>query len=90
MTMRTANRHLTPCEALRQINDLCQSDSDKDKKIRYLAAKFEKLAKKLGREVNNRPGKKISDDWWEEIEIDFDNIVAWRISNIYKQEGSKK
>ena len=87
--MRTASRFLTPCEALRQINDLCQSNSKKDKEIRYLLAKFEKMAKKLAREVNKRPGEKINDSWWEKIEIDFDNIVSWRISETYKQGNEK-
>jgi len=90
MTMRTASTFMTPCEVARQINDLCQSDSKKDKIIRLMAARFEKMAKKLAREVNNRPGMKINDKWWDEETLNFDKLAEWRISDDYKQEGSKK
>lgn len=36
MSIRTASPCITVCETFRLINDLCQSDSDKDNKIREL------------------------------------------------------
>jgi len=86
MSMRSSNRFMTPCEALRQINDLCQSDSDKDKQIRKLLSSFEKMAKMLSREINSREGKKIRDDWWEISKLDWSGLARWRISDIYKSE----
>jgi len=84
MAMQTASQYMTPCEVLRQINDLCQGNDEKDKKIRELVAKFEIMAKRLAHEVNNRPGSKISDSWWEKTNIDWKNIFKFRISDLYK------
>jgi len=84
MTMKTASKFMTPCEALRQINDLCQGDNDKDNQIRELLSNFEILVKKLAKEVNNRNGEKISDKWWEENKLDWMELAKMRMSDIYK------
>ena len=84
MTMKTASKFMTPCEALRQINDLCQDDNDKDNQIRELLSNFEILVKKLAKEVNNRNGEKISDKWWEENKLDWMELAKMRMSDIYK------
>jgi len=82
--MRTASRFMTPCEALRQINDLCQGDDEKDKLIRELLSDFEILAKRLAREVNRRPGPEISDAWWEENKLDWRELAKMRMKELYK------
>jgi len=83
MILKTASQYMTPCEVLRQINDLCQDDSDKDRQIRKLLVDFEILAKKLAKEVNRRNGPKISDKWWEENKLDWKVLAEMRMSDIY-------
>ena len=65
MSMRDSSPKLTPCELLRDINDLCQGDSKKDKRIRELLGACEKQSKRLGQEVNkyNRDIWKLQ-EWW--------------------------
>lgn len=84
MTMKTASRYMTPCEVLRQINDLCQDDNEKDRRIRGLLSKFEILAKKLACEVNKRPGPIISDAWWEKNTLDWRELGKMRMDSLYK------
>lgn len=84
MTMKTASRNQTPCETLRQINDLHQGDSDEDKMARDLLAKFEVMVKTLAKELNKRPGEKIGEKWWEENKLDWRKLRTFRMSDIYK------
>jgi len=84
MTMKTASEFMTPCEVLRQINDLCQGDTDKEKEIRALLSQFELLAKRMAQEINNREGPKIRDEWWEESTFNWKELAKIRISKLYK------
>ena len=45
--MKRVNRFRTICEVLREINDLVQSDSEKDKKIRELLNEAFNMAKRI-------------------------------------------
>lgn len=58
MSMRKASPHMTSCEALRMINDLCQSDSEKDRQIRDLCV----LGVITGKIVSLRVDKKDLED----------------------------
>jgi len=82
--MRTASRFQTPCETLRQINDLCQDDTDKDRTIRELLSKFEIMAKMLAKEINSRPGEKIGEKWWSRNKFDWRGLMRNRRSELYK------
>ena len=84
MTMRTASKFMTPCEALRRVNDLCQGDSKKEIEARELLAKFEIMAKRMAQEINKRPGRKITDKWWEESVLNWKEMARFRMSDIYK------
>lgn len=90
MTMRTASPELTVCEYLRLINDLCQSDTDKDKRIRVLCAKGEKVGKLLGREVSRLNPKFLLNLNLYEKQTNWKGLLSLRLSDNYKQEGSKK
>ena len=50
--MREANIYMSPCEVIRHINDLCQSDSEKDVQIRKYCYKLVKMAKGMSTEVH--------------------------------------
>lgn len=90
MTMRTAGEELTVCEYLRLINDLCQGDSEKDKQIRMLCAKGEKVGKILGAEVSRlNPDFLINPDLYEKQE-GWRYLLDKRLADDYKQEGSNK
>ena len=52
MSMRKASPHMTTCEAYRMINDLCQSDSEKDQQIRDLCVLGIIVGKILSMEVS--------------------------------------
>jgi acyl carrier protein len=84
MTMKTASRYQTPCETLRQINDLHQSDSEDDKRARDLLAKFEGMVKTLAKELNKRPGERIGERWWGKNELDWRRLRTLRMSDLYK------
>ena len=45
MSMNNANYMRSPCEVLREINDLFQGDTEKDEKVRKLLAEAEAKTK---------------------------------------------
>lgn len=89
MTMRTASEWLTYCEYLRLINDLCQGDDEKDKKIREYCAKAEKVTKTLGREIARLNPDYLKTPNLYETNPNWRDKLALRLSDGYKQEGSK-
>ena len=88
--MRTAGEELTVCEYLRLINDLCQGDNEKDKEIRILCAKGEKVGKILGREVSRLNPSFLKQPNLYEKQADWKALLKLRLDDNYKQEGSKK
>jgi hypothetical protein len=62
---------ITICETLRNINDLVQGDSKKDKKIRKLVVQASELAKKVGGRLKfyadiYHKGEPWDKDMWKE------------------------
>jgi hypothetical protein len=89
MTMRTASEWMTYCEYLRLINDLCQSDSEKDKQIREYCAKAEKVTKKLGRKIAELDPNYLKTPGLYETNPNWKELLSLRLSDNYKQSGSK-
>ena len=52
MSMNNASEQMTPCEYIRMVNDMCQTNSEKDITIRRFLAHAEKLAKELSLELD--------------------------------------
>lgn len=90
MTMRTASPEMTVCEYLRLINDTCQGDSEKDKTIRELCAKGEKVGKLLGKEVSRLNPYFLTQKGLYQINPDWRKLLELRLKDDYKQEGSNK
>ena len=66
MGMRSANIYLSPCELIREINDLCQSDSAKDLEIRKRCYKLERMNKGMSDIIHSyKPN--YSHSWPEKI-----------------------
>lgn len=60
MTFRQATPTRTPCEILREINDLCQSNSERDRVIRQKLDEVMKAAKLMSNEIHSN-----NDNWNE-------------------------
>ena len=67
MTFRQATPTRTPCEILREINDLCQSNSERDKVIRQKLDEVMKAAKLMSNEIHSN-----NDNW---------NNLTWKDNN---------
>ena len=68
MGFRQSTPTRTPCEILREINDLCQSDSALDKLIRKKLSEVMKGAKLMSYEI-----EKYDNKW---------NLLTWKSPNI--------
>ena len=84
---RTATPHRTPCEVLREINDLCQSDSEKDKAIRQKLWECQRMIKMLGLKVELLEPQNW-DCWWQPLEKYLQRIEK-RIKANYKTYRSQ-
>ena len=73
---------MSPCEVIRHINDLCQSDSEKDVQIRKLCYKVLKQAKGMSDEVHKHLPKYSHS--WGETNPNRDNKFLIRIEKGYK------
>jgi len=82
MGMRSANIYLSPCEIIREINDLCQSDSDKDLQIRKRCHKLERMNKAMSDKVHEIDPK-YSHSWPERNDNEADDWKL-RIDRNYK------
>ena len=82
MAMREANIYMSPCEVIRHINDLCQSDSEKDVQIRKLCYKVLKQAKGMSDEVHKHLPKYSHS--WGETNPNWKGKFAIRIEKGYK------
>ena len=72
MNLHKASLKLTPCEYIRKINDLAQSDSENDKKIREYCFNAEKGAKWLADKLYH-----LSPNIWQGI---------WKINESFAQD----
>ena len=90
MTMRTSSEWMTYCEYLRLINDLCQTDSEKDVQIRKYCAEAEKVTKMLGREIARLNPNYLKTPGLYKPNPSFRKLLALRLQDDYKQEGSNK
>ena len=61
-SMRHVSPHITSCETLRMINDLCQSDSDKDQNIRDLCVLGIIVGKIVSLEVSKKRLMELVDE----------------------------
>lgn len=84
--MRTASPVRSPCELIRKINDLAQSETPHDLRIRKLCAEAEKATKRLAQELNKYK-KEAWRGWWAENK-EYKQDVDRRLNDRYKQEGS--
>ena len=82
--MRDSSPKATPCELIREINDLCQGDSKKDKDIRALCGAAEKMTKRIALELH-RYSKEIWKDekWWKPN-------IAWKAKGKRRSRSNYK
>jgi len=80
--MREINIFYSPCEVIRDINDLCQSDSEKDKEIRKLLWLLMKQSKKLSTDLQKYEPKHSLQ--WDKQTGDWQEKLKNRISEGYK------
>ena len=88
--MRDSSPKFTPCELLRMINDLCQGDSDKDKRIRELCGACEKQTKRLGQEVNKYNYEIWKEDKWWPVNVAWRRKGRQRAKDNYKYNTGKE
>ena len=86
--IKKATHIVTICETLRQINDECQSDSKRDKKVRKLLADAIIMAKKMGGRLNfyadiYHKGEAWNKDLWKKNRRVYE-LRMLRGSNEYK------
>ena len=63
MGLRGASDELPVCEIRRMINDMCQSDSNKDKAIREKLSVAEDMCKRMSKKLLSY-NKKMFKGWW--------------------------
>ena len=61
--MRYTNTNRTVCEVLREINDLCQGDDERDKNVRRKLFEAEHMAKRMALKLLEY-NKDWDKDWW--------------------------
>ena len=79
---KTSSPLRTPCEVLREINDLCQSNSNKDKLIRKKLYEVQKMAKRITKKIEYLE-KQDWNKWWEKID-NWREIGEKRITDKYR------
>lgn len=82
MSMNNANYLRSPCEVIREINDMFQGDSEKEKKVRELLAEAESKTKRMSIELS-KYDKTYHKGWWERIK-DFEKRMKQRTHPDYK------
>lgn len=88
--MRDSSPKLTPCEVIRDINDLCQDDSTKDKRIRELCGVAEKMAKRLAEELHKYSKEIWKDERWWPINKNWRRKGKKRTRDSYKYDTGKQ
>ena len=74
MSMNNANYMRSPCEVLREINDLFQGDTEKDEKVRKLLAEAEAKTKRMSIELT-KYGQTYYLTWWDKISDYSDRLI---------------
>ena len=82
MSMNNANYMRSPCEVLREINDLFQGDTEKDEKVRKLLAEAEAKTKRMSIELT-KYDQKYYLTWWDDI-LDYSDRLIRRKNPSYK------
>ena len=82
MSMNNANYMRSPCEVLREINDLFQGDSEKDEKVRKLLAEAEAKTKRMSIELT-KYDQTYYLTWWDKI-LDYSDRLIRRKNPSYK------
>ena len=82
MSMNNANYMRSPCEVLREINDLFQGDTEKDEKVRKLLAEAEAKTKRMSIELT-KYDQKYYLTWWDDI-LDYSDRLIRRKNPNYK------
>ena len=82
MSMNNANYMRSPCEVLREINDLFQGDSEKDELVRKLLAEAEAKTKRMSIELT-KYDQKYYLTWWDDI-LDYSDRLIRRKNPSYK------
>jgi len=84
--MQSINDKQSICEVIRQVNDICQSNSDKDREVRRLLEIAEGMGKVMFARMLEM-GKELGKDvWieWEKNHKDQSELVKMRNSESYK------
>jgi hypothetical protein len=87
MSMRTISTHITICEVCRLINDLCQSDSEKDAQIRELCVVGLIVGKRVSLKVPKEDLLKIAD--LGPYHKTYDESLKKRVALGFKHDWSK-
>ena len=82
MSMNNANYLRSPCEVIREINDLFQGDSVQDKLIRELCAEAENMTKRIAIELSIYD-KEYHKGWWDGVS-DYAERMEHRKDSKYK------
>ena len=81
MSMWRTSVYRSPCEVLREINDLFQGDTEMDKRVRKLLADAESKAKDMSMHLTVHE-KNYSKKW--EVNKDSNRDVVFRTRSEYK------
>jgi len=84
MSIRTVSPNINTCETFRIINDLCQSDSEKDKTIRELCVLGVILGKILSKELVKHDKDCLFTQWNKNVR--YAERFGNRLSDEYKHE----
>jgi len=82
MSMNNANYMRSPCEVLREINDLFQGDTEKDELVRKLLAEAEAKTKRMSIELT-KCDQTYYLTWWDKI-LDYSDRLMRRKNPSYK------
>jgi len=82
MSMNNANYMRSPCEVLREINDLFQGDTEKDELVRKLLAEAEAKTKRMSIELTKYDQTSYL-TWWDKI-LDYSDRLMRRKNPSYK------
>ena len=90
MSMRDSSPKLTPCELIREINDLCQGDTKKEERIRELCGAAEKMTKRIAQELHKYSKEIWKDEQWWKPNIAWKQKGKRRVKDDYKYNNGKK
>lgn len=84
MTFRGMNYEFrTICEVLREINDLHQTNSERDKETRTKLIEAEKMAKRMAKKLLEYNSKYHKDFWESTNGMKYKNVLKKRLNKSY-------